>query len=213
VAGSTARFPVRRIFCVGRNYAAHSREMGGDPDCEEPFFFQKSPDCADGSGSFPYPPMTDDVHHEIELVAALGSGGADIAEGAALNHVWGYGVGLDMTRRDLQALAKERRQPWEAGKAADRSAQVGPVAPASAIGHPVRGAIRLRVNGTLRQDGDLDQMIWSLPEIIARLSRLFVLAAGDLIFTGTPAGVGPVARGDLMEGEIANVGTLAVRVV
>ncbi|MGF1659642.1 MAG: fumarylacetoacetate hydrolase family protein [Rubrimonas sp.] len=213
VVGSAALFPVRRVYCVGRNYAAHAVEMGHDPDREPPFFFQKNPDDLDPSGRFAYPPMTADVHHEIELAVALRSGGRDIAARDALAHVWGYGVALDMTRRDLQGEAKKLGRPWEVGKAFEGSAPVSPLISAEAVGHPERGAVTLHVNGELRQQGDLDQMIWKTPEIIAELSRFFRLAAGDVILTGTPAGVGPVARGDVLEGAVEGVGALRVEVV
>ncbi len=213
VRGTARLFPIRRIYCVGRNYAAHAVEMGHDPDREPPFFFQKNPDDADFSGRFPYPPETEDVHHEIELAVALGRGGAAIAEGEALDHVWGYGVALDMTRRDLQGAAKAAGRPWEVGKAFAGSAPMAPLVPAAEIGHPAAGAITLAVDGALRQSGDLAQMIWKTPELIARLSRLFTLAPGDLILTGTPAGVGPVARGSRLEGAVEGVGTLSVAVV
>ena len=212
VAGTTARFPLRRVYCVGRNYAAHAVEMGHNPDEEPPFFFQKNPDNVTDVDDFPYPPASSDVHHEIELVAALGRGGRDIAVADALDCVWGYGVALDMTRRDLQGDAKKMGRPWEVGKAFEGSAPCSALRPASEIGHPARGAILLRVNGELRQQGDLDQMIWKLPQVISILSGLFTLAPGDLIMTGTPAGVGPVARGDLLEGHVAGVGDLRVTV-
>ena len=207
-------FPVRRIYCVGRNYAAHAREMGHDPDREEPFFFHKSPDSILLSGGeFPYPPGTSDVHHEIELVVALGRGAADIAVDRALDHVFGYGVGLDMTRRDLQGEAKRAGRPWTVGKAFDHAAPCSAIATAAAIGHPSAGRIWLEVNGLARQDGDLDQLIWSVPEIIAYLSGLFTLAPGDLIYTGTPAGVGAVSRGDVMRGGIDGIGEIEITVV
>ncbi|TCO72831.1 fumarylacetoacetate hydrolase family protein [Rhodovulum euryhalinum] len=213
VAGNGALFPVRRVYCIGRNYAAHAQEMGHDPDREPPFFFQKNADNLDPSGVFPYPPGTNEVHHEVELAVALQSGGADIPAGRALDHVHGYAVALDMTRRDLQGEAKRLGRPWEIGKAFERSAPIGPLVPAAAIGHPDRGRIMLSVNGTVRQEGDLGQMIWTLPEIIAHLSAHFTLAAGDVILTGTPAGVGPVRPGDRIEAAIEGVGTLAVTVV
>ncbi len=213
VRGTDARFPVHRIYCVGRNYAAHAVEMGHDPDKEPPFFFMKSPSnlLTDGA-DMPWPPGTDDVHHEIELVVALGKGGRDIAVADAMDHVWGYAVGLDMTRRDLQAGLKKAGRPWEVAKAFEASAPCAEIVPAAQIGHPTQGAVRLMVNGTLRQEGDLDQMIWKIPEIIAYLSALFELRAGDLIMTGTPAGVGPVRPGDVMEGEVAGVGILRTKV-
>ncbi|SHH32765.1 fumarylacetoacetate hydrolase family protein [Marivita hallyeonensis] len=210
IQGSDQLFPVRRIYCIGRNFAAHAVEMGHDPDREPPFFFQKNPDNIDLSGTFPYPPKSNDVHHEIELVVALGQGGSDIPLEAALDHVWGYGVGLDMTRRDLQGEAKKMGRPWEIGKAFEHSAPMTPIRPASEIGHPSEGAITLKVNGALRQSGDLNQMIWKTPEMIAYLSEHFTLGAGDLIMAGTPAGVGPVERGDRLEGHIDSVGDLSV---
>ena len=213
VAGHSARFPVRRVYCIGRNYAAHAREMGHDPAREAPFFFQKNAGNLLTGGDFPYPPESQDVHHEVELLVALGSGGAGIAPEAALAHVWGYAVALDMTRRDRQAEAKAAGRPWEVGKAFEHSAPVGPLHAVSAVGHPAAGRIALAVNGGTRQSGDLSQMIWSVPEIIAILSRYFVLAAGDVILTGTPEGVGPVARGDVMEADIDGLGSLSVRVV
>ncbi|EAR52754.1 fumarylacetoacetate hydrolase family protein [Oceanicola granulosus HTCC2516] len=206
-------FPVRRVYCIGRNYAAHAREMGHDPDREPPFFFQKNPDNLDPSGTFPYPPLSSDVHHEVELLVALATGGSNIAAADALDHVWGYAVALDMTRRDLQGEAKARGRPWEIGKAFERSAPVGPLHSAATVGHPARGAITLAVSDTPRQQGDLAQMIWSVPEIIADLSAHYALAPGDVILTGTPAGVGPVAQGDRLEASIAGLGTLSVRVV
>ena len=213
VAGTSRLFPVRRVYCVGRNYADHAREMGHDPDREPPFFFQKNPDNLFAGTEFPYPPQSQDVHHEVELLVALGSGGRDIPAEAALAHVWGYGVALDMTRRDLQAAAKKAGRPWEIGKAFEQSAPVAPIHPAAKVGHPATGAITLSVNGALRQSGDLAQMIWSVPEIITCLSAHFTLAAGDVILTGTPAGVGPVQRGDRMEASIAGLGGLSVTVV
>ncbi|HEY0292242.1 MAG TPA: fumarylacetoacetate hydrolase family protein [Hansschlegelia sp.] len=213
VRGTSALFPARRVYCVGRNYAAHAVEMGHDPDREPPFFLMKTPDAllADG-GVFPYPPATSDVHHEIEMVVALGGGGRDVAEADALDLVFGYAVGLDLTRRDLQAEAKRLARPWEVGKAFDHAAPCGAIAPASEIGHPAKGAITLDVNGTRRQTGDLDQMIWTVPEMISCLSRLFELAAGDLIFSGTPSGVGPIVRGDVLRGRIEGVGQLDLTV-
>lgn len=206
-------FPVRRVYCIGRNYAAHAVEMGHDPDKEPPFFFQKNPDNLDPSGAFPYPPETADVHHEAELAVMLKSGGTGIGVDAALGHVFGYALALDMTRRDLQGEAKKLGRPWEIGKAFERSAPVGPIHPAARVGHPAQGRIALHVNGTLRQEGDLNQMIWKVPEMIAYLSRYFELRAGDVILSGTPAGVGPVLRGDLLEMTIEGLGAMAVRVV
>ena len=205
-------FPVRRVYCIGRNYAAHAIEMGHDPDREPPFFFQKNPDSLDASGEMPYPVGTSDLHHEIEMMVALKSGGRDIALEDALSHVWGYGVALDMTRRDLQGEAKKLGRPWEIGKSFEHSAPISPLLPVSQVGHPSTGEITLHVNGALRQEGDLAQMIWKTPEIIRYLSQYFELAAGDVILTGTPAGVAHVARGDVMEGKVASLGTLRVRV-
>ena len=213
VRGSDARFPVRRVYCIGRNYAAHTIEMGGDPDRDPPFFFQKNPDNLDESGEFPYPVKSSDVHHELEMLVALKSGGTDIPVESALDHVYGYAVCLDMTRRDLQGEAKNLRRPWEIGKAFERSAPTGPLVPASEIGHPARGAVSLTVNGAVRQTGDLDQMIWKVPEMIAYLSEYFELAAGDVILSGTPSGVAAVAKGDTMDAQIEGVGALTVKVV
>jgi fumarylpyruvate hydrolase len=213
VQGSGDGFPVRRVYCIGRNYAAHAIEMGHDPDREPPFFFQKNPDNLDFSGEFPYPAKTSDVHHEVELVAALGRGGRDIPVERALEHVWGYAVGLDMTRRDLQGIAKQMGRPWEIGKAFERSAPMSPLRPAAEIGHPAEGRIELKVNGEIRQEGDLNQMIWKVPEMVSYLSEYFELAPGDVIMTGTPSGVAAVARGDVMEARIEGVDALTVRVV
>ena len=202
-------FPVRRVFCVGRNYAEHAREMGADPVREPPFFFMKPADALlAGGADMPYPPATKELHHEMELVAAIGTGGGTIAEGAALQHVWGYAAGLDMTRRDLQGVAKKEGKPWDMGKGFDFSAPIGTLVAAARIGHPSHGRITLTVNGALRQEADLGQMIWSVPEMIARLSALVRLAPGDLIFTGTPAGVAAVQRGDRLEGDIEGVGSV-----
>jgi fumarylpyruvate hydrolase len=214
VRGSDALFPVRRIYCVGRNYADHAIEMGHDPTRETPFFFQKNADnILPGGGDFPYPSATSDVHHEVELVVALAEGGENIPVEAALEHVFGYAVGLDMTRRDLQGEAKKLGRPWEVGKAFESSAPMGEIVAVSAIGHPSAGAIWLDVNGRRAQTGDLNQLIWKVPEAISYLSGLFRLAAGDLIMTGTPVGVGPVKRGDALHGHIDGVGDLRVRVV
>ena len=207
-------FPVRRIYCVGRNYADHAREMGSDPDREPPFFFSKPADSVLTEGAdLPYPPGTAALDHEIELVVALRSGGADIPVESALDHVWGYAVGLDMTRRDLQAEAKKAGRPWDMAKGFDHSAPIGLLVPAAQVTTPDRGAITLQVNGTLRQQGDLSQMLWSVAESIAYLSRFIRLAAGDLIFTGTPAGVGKILRGDLLEGAVEGIGTVRTRVI
>jgi fumarylpyruvate hydrolase len=214
VKGTEERFPVHRIYCVGQNYADHAIEMGGDPTRNPPFFFQKNPDnlVIDG-GDFPYPPKTEDVHHEIELVVALKTGGSDIPVETALDHVYGYAVGIDMTRRDLQAVAKKAGRPWEVAKAFEHSAPCSAIAPVSEVGHPLSAAITLKINGEQRQAGDLNQMIWKVPETIAYLSSLFVLQPGDLIYTGTPAGVGAVKRGDLLQGNVDGVGTISVKVI
>lgn len=212
VAGEVARFPVRRIYCIGRNYAAHAVEMGHDPDREPPFFFQKNPDNLDPSGEFPYPPNTSDVHHEAEIAVMLKSGGTNIPLESALDHVYGYALSLDMTRRDLQAEAKKAGRPWEIGKAFERSAPVGPVHPVAKVGHLDRGRIALTVNGDLKQEGDLNQMIWKVPEMISYLSEYFELAAGDVIMSGTPAGVGPVKKGDVMVVTVDGLGSMTVKV-
>ena len=213
VADEDRRCPVRRVYCVGRNYAAHTVEMGGDPDREPPFFFQKNPDNLDPSGDFPYPARSEDVHHEVELAVILAAGGVEIPVERALDLVFGYAVAIDMTRRDLQAEQKRLRRPWEISKAFERSAPVGPVHPAASIGHLAAGRIALRVNGELRQEGDLGQMIWKVPEMIACLSRYVALAAGDVILTGTPAGVAAVARGDVMQASVDGLRTLTVQTV
>lgn len=210
VSGSDRRFPVRRVFCVGRNYAEHAREMGHDPDREPPFFFGKDAAALTVDAEVPYPPATEDLHHEVELVVALGIGGRDIPVESARDHILGYAAGIDLTRRDLQAEAKELRRPWYLAKSFVGAAPISPVRPASAVGHPRAGSIRLAVNGAERQAGDLAQMIWSVEEIIAILSRQDHLLAGDLVFTGTPEGVGPVGPGDRMTVEIAGVGGLEV---
>ena len=213
VAGTDALFPVRRVYCIGRNYAAHAVEMGHDPDRESPFFFQKNPDNLDPSGEFPYPPHSTDVHHEMEMTVALKSGGKDIPLDRALDHVYGYGLSLDMTRRDLQGVAKKMGRPWEIGKAFERSAPSGPLHPVSEVGHLDQGRVELKINGEVRQEGDLNQMIWKVPEMISYLSEFFELAAGDIILSGTPAGVGPVSKGDTMEASIEGLGSMVVRVV
>ena len=213
VRGGNAVFPVRRIYCIGRNYADHAIEMGHDPDKEPPFFFQKNAENVDTSGEFPYPPQTSDVHFEMEMIVALKSGGVDIREEDALDHVFGYGLGLDMTRRDLQGEAKKLGRPWEIGKAFERSAPMSELVPASDTGHLDQGRIALQVNGVERQIGDLNQMIWKVPEMIAYLSRFYDIAAGDLIMSGTPAGVGPIERGDVMVGEVEGIGSFTVTVV
>ncbi|RAP41670.1 fumarylacetoacetate hydrolase [Rhodovulum viride] len=213
IAGDAARFPVRRIFCVGRNYAEHAREMGAD-DREPPFFFTKPGDAlVTGDADIAYPPATADLHHEAELVVALGRGGADIPTAAALDHVWGYAAGNDLTRRDLQAAAKAARRPWDMAKGFDASAVCGALQPAARIDHPARGRIVCHVDGVLRQEGDLRDMIWSVPEIVSHLSRLVALAPGDLIYTGTPAGVDAIARGQTCSVEIEGVGRVSTRVL
>lgn len=213
VAGSAARFPVRRIYCVGRNYAAHAREMGKDPEREPPFFFAKPADAVvDHGTTLPYPSLTQDLHYEAELVVALGTGGRDIPEAQALSHVWGYAAGNDLTRRDLQAEAKRMGRPWDLAKGFDGSAVIGPVHAVADLGHPARGAIALSVNGETRQSGDLSEMIWSVPEIIAILSRAVTLCPGDLIMTGTPAGVGALVPGDLCTVSIAGLPDLDVTI-
>ena len=212
IAGSDALFPVRRVYCIGRNYAAHAIEMGHDPDREPPFFFQKNPNNLDPSGEFPYPPHSSDVHHEVEVAVMLKSGGKNIPVEQAETHIFGYALSLDMTRRDLQGAQKKMGRPWEIGKAFERSAPVGPIHPVSATGLLNEGAISLKVNGDVRQEGDLNQMIWKVPEMISYLSEYFELAAGDVIQSGTPAGVGPVERGDVMEIAAVGLGDLTVRV-
>lgn len=211
--GSDDFFPVHRIYCVGRNYAAHTIEMGFDPDREDPFFFQKNPDnLLLNDGDFPYPSQTSDVHHEIEMIVALHKGGVDIPLDQALDHVWGYGVALDMTRRDLQGVAKKMGRPWEVGKAFEHSCPCSALVPACEIGHPDKGAIWLKVNGEVRQEGNLDQMIWKVPEMISYLSGLFELKPGDVILSGTPSGVSAVSRGDVLHGHIDGVGELHTKV-
>ena len=214
VRGSDQTFPVRRVYCIGRNYAEHAIEMGHDPSKEPPFFFQKNPDnlLAEGAG-FPYPAKTKDVHHEIEMVVALKSGGRDIPVAKALDHVFGYAVGLDMTRRDLQNQAKDMGRPWDMGKGFDNSAPIGMIYPAAEVGHPAKGTIQLDVNGKTRQKSDLNALIWSIPETIAYLSRLVTLAAGDLIYSGTPEGVAAVGKGDTLQGFVDNCGTVSVTYV
>lgn len=205
-------FPVRRVFCVGRNYAAHAREMGSDPAREAPFFFQKPADAlVTGGADTAYPPATHDLHHEVELVVALGLGGADISVRSALGHVFGYAVGLDLTRRDMQDEAKKAGRPWDMAKGFDASAPIGDITRAAF--HPEEGHISLRVNGDVRQAGDLQDMIWPVPEIIAALSRLVSLAPGDLIFTGTPGGVGRLHRGDELRGEVKGIGFVTTKIV
>lgn len=214
IQGERARFPVNRIFCVGRNYSEHAREMGHNPDREPPFFFMKpaSAIVADG-GEFAYPTLSNDVHHEIELVVALKTGGSDIAASAALEHVYGYAVGLDMTRRDLQGEMKKQGRPWEIGKAFDQSAPMGPIHPRSVVGTLDKGAIWLDVNGQRKQSSDISQMLWNIPESISYLSGLFELQPGDIIFTGTPEGVGAVVQGDVITGGVEGLGELRVQIV
>ena len=208
------RFPVRRIFCVGRNYADHAREMGADPTREAPFFFTKPADALlTGGAEMPYPAQTRDLHFELELVVAIGYGGADIAVADATGHVWGYAVGLDMTRRDMQGEAKKAQRPWDLSKGFDHSAPIGDLVPAGRCGLIAEGAIVLKVDGAVRQNSDVSRMIWSVPETIATLSTLVRLAPGDLIFTGTPEGVGAVRRGETMEGSIAGLPPLKTRVI
>jgi fumarylpyruvate hydrolase len=213
IAGTDARFPVGRVFCVGRNYAAHVREMGFDPDREEPCYFTKSNLSITPSGSeIPYPPGTGNYHHEIELVVAIDRPGFELAVDDALSIVFGYAGGLDMTRRDLQIASRDSKGPWDIGKDFENAAIISPIRPVEDIGHPSSGRISLSVNGKIRQDSDLSHLIWSVPEIISHLSRFYRLAPGDLIYTGTPDGVGAVSPGDVITGEIDGVGTLELRV-
>ncbi|MBL8710078.1 MAG: fumarylacetoacetate hydrolase family protein [Rhodospirillaceae bacterium] len=213
IRGSAMMFPVHRIYCVGRNYADHAIEMGHDPNREPPFFFQKNPDTLVGNGGvFPYPDKSNDVHHELEMVVALKSGGKDIPVEKALGHVFGYAVGLDMTRRDLQGEAKKMGRPWEIGKAFEHSAPCSEIVPSADIGHPAKGAVWLKVNGVEKQKGDLDQLIWKVPEMISYLSGLFELKSGDLIYSGTPAGVAAVKKGDVMLGGVDGIGELKITV-
>lgn len=218
VADSADHFPVRRIYCVGRNYAAHAREMGADPQRDPPFFFCKPADAvvpvARGiTADLAYPPETANYHHEVELVVAIGKRGRNIASNDANDHVWGYAAGLDMTRRDLQFALRDKGRPWELGKAFDQSAPIAPIVPASRSGHPTAGRIWLEVNGMLKQQGDLADLIWPVPDTIAHLSKYFELFPGDLIFTGTPEGVGPVVRGDVLSGGVEGLSELSIRIV
>lgn len=207
IAGSNARFPVRRVYCVGRNYADHAREMGGDPNREPPFFFGKPADAVVAAqGTIAYPPLTSDLHHEIELVIAISGRGVNIPESEALSHVWGYAVGVDLTRRDLQAEAKKLGRPWDWAKGFDQSGPVSAIRPASEIGHPSAGKIWLSVNGEIRQQGDLRDMIWPVESIVSYVSQSIELMPGDVIFTGTPAGVGALQRGDRVSGGVEGVG-------
>ena len=213
VSGSDARFPVRRIFCVGRNYAAHAREMGKDPDREPPFFFTKPADAViDCPCTVPYPPLTEDLHHEIELVIAIGKGGANIAQADVMDHIWGAGVGIDLTRRDLQSKAKKMGRPWDWGKAFDLSAPMSPIVPIADVATLDAGRIWLAVNGTVRQEGDIADLIWDVGEHISILSHSMTLSPGDLVMTGTPAGVGAVVPGDVMTGGVEGVGEIEVTV-
>jgi fumarylpyruvate hydrolase len=213
IQGLEQEFPVRRVYCIGRNYADHAIEMGHDPDKEPPFFFQKNPDNINLSGRFPYPAQSKDVHFEMEMVIALHLGGKNIPLNEALNHVYGYALGLDMTRRDLQASMKKMGRPWEIGKAFEQSAPISPIVPVSDIGHLEQGSISLKVNGELRQQGNLNQMIWKTAEMISYLSHYYELAAGDIIMSGTPAGVGAIQVGDVLVGEIEGLGQFEVKVV
>lgn len=213
VAGSAQRFPVRRVFCVGRNYAAHAREMGADPTREPPFYFTKSAlHAVDSGATLPYPTETQNFHHEVELVVAIGKPAFRIGVEEAASVIWGYGVGLDMTRRDLQDQAKQMRRPWDTSKDFEDAAVVSPLVPVAQSGVLTQGAITLNVNGQLRQAGDLADQIWNVDEVIANLSRLYHLQPGDLIMTGTPEGVGPVVAGDVLEGQIAGLGEVRLTV-
>lgn len=213
IAGTADLFPVRRVYCIGRNYAAHAIEMGHDPDRDPPFFFQKNPNNLDASGNFPYPPKTSDVHHEIEMAVMLKSGGINIPVTSALDHVFGYALSLDMTRRDLQGEQKKLGRPWEIGKSFERSAPVGDIHTVESVGHLDEGRVELKVNGDVKQEGDLNQMIWKVPEMIAYLSEYFELAAGDVILSGTPSGVGPIVKGDVMNVSVEGLGSMSVSVV
>ncbi|MBX9965607.1 MAG: fumarylacetoacetate hydrolase family protein [Burkholderiales bacterium] len=214
IVGESGLFPVRRVYCVGRNYAAHAREMGKDPEKEPPFFFMKPADAVvPGGGDIHYPPGTKNYHHEIELVVAIGKGGRRISVADAPSHIFGYAVGLDMTRRDLQFAARDLGRPWDFGKSFDESAPLGPIHRAAQTGHPTKGAVTLEVNGELRQKGDLADLIWSVPETISYLSDYYTLAPGDIIFTGTPAGVAAVVPGDKLVGKVEGFGTLEVKII
>jgi fumarylpyruvate hydrolase len=211
VHNSRARFPVRRIICVGRNYAAHAREMGRDPDREPPFFFMKPADTVvDDGTTVPYPPETKNFHYEIELIVAVGEGGTNIPVGRALDHVWGYGVGIDLTRRDLQLQAREQGRPWDWGKGFDLSAPIAPLRPVSEVGHPKAGRIWLAVNDVVKQDSDISKLIWPVPDIISICSHTIALSPGDIVMTGTPEGVGPVKRGEVMTGGIEGLGEIRI---
>lgn len=213
IADSDESFPVRRIFCIGRNYAAHAKEMGDDSNREAPFYFTKSADAIVASGTtVTYPPRCQDLHHEIELVVAIGKAGHDIRRPNARDHIYGYAVGIDLTRRDLQAAAKAEGRPWDAAKNFDQSAPISEIHKVSAVGHPTSGRIWLSVNDEIRQDGNIDEMIWSVEESLAEISTYGALAVGDLVYTGTPAGVGPLVRGDRVQGGIEGVGSIAIRI-
>lgn len=213
IAGADERFPVHRIYCVGRNYAEHAREMGFDPEREPPFFFEKPADAiVENGATIPYALATQNFQHEIELVVAIGKEGVEIPSQAALEHVYGYAVGLDMTRRDQQLAARDKGRPWDVGKAFDQSAPISAIHRVSEIGHPSRGAIWVSVNDEVRQRADLTQLLWPVPDVIAHLSKLFVLKPGDLIYTGTPAGVGPVKPGDRLHGAVEGVAEISLRI-
>ena len=213
IEGSDARFPVHRIYCVGRNYEAHAREMGADPSREPPFFFTKPADAVVANhATIPYPSRTENFHHEIELVVAIGRGGTAIPAARALDHVFGYAVGNDLTRRDLQFAARDKGRPWDTGKAFDRSAAITRIRPVAIVGHIARGSIWLEVNGEVRQKADVSELIWSVPDLVAELSTLFELQPGDLVYTGTPAGVGPVRPRDVMRGSIDGLDILVTTI-
>jgi fumarylpyruvate hydrolase len=218
IVGETDVFPVRRIYCIGRNYAAHALERGSDPSREPPFFFQKPTDAIQNVAigavpDHPYPSLTKNYHHEVELVAALKSGGTNIPAEKALDHVYGYALGLDMTRRDLQNSMSAEKKPWEIGKSFDHGAVIGPIHPVSKTGHFTKGAISLSVNGTVRQNSDLDKMIWSVAEQIAKLSEAFELKAGDIIYSGTPENVGPVVKGDVLLCKLDGLPDMSIKIV
>jgi 2-keto-4-pentenoate hydratase/2-oxohepta-3-ene-1,7-dioic acid hydratase in catechol pathway len=218
VVGESKAFPVRRIYCIGRNYAAHALERGSDPTREPPFFFQKPTDAIQFVTpgqvvDHPYPSLTKNYHHEVELVAALKSGGTNISPDAALDHVYGYALGIDMTRRDLQNAQAAEKKPWEIGKSFDHAAVIGPIHPVSKVGHFKKGAISLAINGTVRQNSDLDKMIWSVAEQISKLSEAFELKAGDIIYSGTPENVGPMVKGDVVLCKLEGLPDLSVKIV
>ena len=214
IVGSQHRFPVHRIYCVGRNYAAHAREMGNDPDREPPFYFMKPADAiVPGGGDINYPPRTNDLHHEIELVVAIGQGGKNIAEDDVDKHVIAYGVGIDLTRRDLQAAAKKSGKPWDPGKSFEQAAPISALHSIEKVGHPTKGRIWLAVNGEVRQEGDIADMIWSVREAVAELSTLYTMAPGDLLYTGTPAGVGALVSGDKVTGGIDGIDKIEITIL